>query len=54
MEFKIYLPIVNGALLFDNSNGKHELIAHKTIDKNMNIVDVVKFNQLKNTQNDHS
>lgn len=27
--FDIYLPIVDGALIFDNSYGKHELIAQK-------------------------
>ncbi|NLB64056.1 MAG: AAA family ATPase [Fibrobacter sp.] len=27
--FNIYLPIVNEALIFDNSQGKHELIASK-------------------------
>ena len=30
--FEIYLPIVDGALIFDNSNGKHELLAQKTVD----------------------
>ncbi len=45
--FKIYLPIVDGALLFDNSVGKHEIIAFKTIDGYLNIIDKQKFNQLK-------
>lgn len=27
--FDIYLPIVDGTLIFDNSEGKHELIADK-------------------------
>ncbi|NCT14504.1 MAG: zeta toxin [Flavobacteriales bacterium CG18_big_fil_WC_8_21_14_2_50_32_9] len=45
--FKIYLPIVDGALIFDNSEGKHELLALKTIDGNLNIIDKHKFNQLK-------
>jgi predicted ABC-type ATPase len=46
--FEIYLPIVDGALVFNNSNGKHELLAEKTIDGNLNIIDALKFNELKN------
>lgn len=46
--FEIYLPIVDGALVFDNSNGKHELLAEKTIDGQLNIIDFLKFNELKN------
>ena len=46
--FKIYLPIVDGAIIFDNSNGKHELLAEKTIDGQLNIIDSIKFNELKN------
>lgn len=45
--FNIYLPIVDGALIFDNSFGKHELIAHKTIDGEMSVIDETKFNELK-------
>jgi predicted ABC-type ATPase len=51
--FDIYLPIVDGALIFDNSNGKHELLAQKTVDEQLNIIDKVKFNKLKK-YNDHS
>jgi predicted ABC-type ATPase len=46
--FKIYLPIVDGAIIFDNSNGKHELLAEKTVDGQLNIIDSNKFNELKN------
>jgi predicted ABC-type ATPase len=46
--FKIYLPIVDGAIIFDNSNGKHELLAEKTVDGQLNIIDSNKFNVLKN------
>lgn len=45
--FNIYLPIVDGALIFDNSEGRHELLAQKTIDGNLNIIDEEKFNKLK-------
>jgi len=46
--FSIYLPIVDGAIIFDNSNGKHELLAEKTVDGQLNIIDSNKFNLLKN------
>lgn len=45
--FDIYLPIVDGAFIFDNSNGNHELLAQKTIDDNLIIIDEYKFNKLK-------
>lgn len=45
--FEIYLPIVDGAMIFDNSFGKHELIAEKTIDGKLNIIDEFKFILLK-------
>jgi len=41
--FEIYLPIVDGTLIFDNSEGKHELLAIKTIDGQLNIIDELKF-----------
>ena len=45
--FNIFLPIVDGALLFDNSFGKHELIAQKTIDGIIAVMDERKFSALK-------
>lgn len=45
--FDIYLPIVDGALLFDNSEGKHELIADKEIDGLLNTVNQEKLNLLR-------
>lgn len=44
--FEIYLPIVDGLLIFDNSEGKHELLALKTID-GLKIIDKFKFEKLK-------
>ncbi len=46
--FEIYLPIVDGALIFDNSVGKHELIAYKTIDGQLTVTNRRKYNKLKN------
>jgi predicted ABC-type ATPase len=45
--FDIYLPIIDGALIFDNSYGKHELIAHKMGTDNLEVVDQNKFEKLK-------
>ncbi len=44
--FNIYLPIVDRALIFDNSKGIHELIADKNTD-GLYINDEIKFNLLK-------
>ncbi|MBL7999654.1 MAG: zeta toxin [Candidatus Kapabacteria bacterium] len=45
--FDMYLPIVDGALLFDNSYGKHHMIAEKTVDGNLTILDNTSFTLLK-------
>lgn len=45
--FDIYLPIIDGALIFDNSFGKHELIAHRMGTDSLEIVDQNKFKKLK-------
>jgi predicted ABC-type ATPase len=46
--FEIYLPIVDGALIFDNSEGNHELLAEKQKDRLLNVINHDKFNLLKN------
>ena len=51
--FELYLPIVDGALIFDNSEGNHELLADKQIDGLLNIVNQMKFNLLKNYYDNH-
>lgn len=45
--FDLYLPIVDGLLIFDNSEGRHELIADKQINNNLNILNFEKFELLK-------
>lgn len=45
--FNIYLPIVDGAFIFDNSEAQHELLADKQIGAELNIVNEEKFNLLK-------
>ena len=51
--FEIYLSIVDEVMVFDNSGGKPELIAEKTIESNMNILNEIKFNKLKNYYNEN-
>ncbi len=46
--FDIYLPIVDGAFIFDNLEGKHQLLADKQVSSELNILDEEKFNLLKN------
>ena len=45
--FEIYLPIADEIMIFDNSEGKHDLIAEKTIESEIEVLNEVKFNQLK-------
>ena len=51
--FDIYFPIVDGVLIFDNSNGKHEFVAEKTISGHLNIKDELKFNEIKKQYDRH-
>jgi len=45
--FDIYIPAVDGTMIFDNTFGKTELIASRTIDGKFNIMSVLKFKQIK-------
>ncbi|CAN1523475.1 hypothetical protein MCEGE10_01162 [Flavobacteriaceae bacterium] len=45
--FEIYLPIADEVMIFDNSEGKHDLIAKKTIETEIDIFNEIKFNKLK-------
>ncbi len=45
--FNLYLPIVDGALIFDNSSGKHHLIAEKNFDGQLVLLNESKFEELK-------
>jgi len=45
--FDIYINIVDGALIFDNSYGKHELIAQKIEYEDIVIINTKKYNGLK-------
>jgi len=45
--FDLYLPIVDGALIFDNSEGKHELLADKKADGTLYVINPLKFENLK-------
>lgn len=45
--FDLYLPIADGVLIFDNSEGKYELLAQKTVNKHLSVINESKFNKLK-------
>lgn len=45
--FEIYLSIVDGAFIFDNSETKYELMADKQFGSSLNIININKFNLLK-------
>lgn len=47
--FEIYLPIVDNAFIFDNSEGKHELVAKLSSGGKMEIISEIKFQKLKNS-----
>jgi predicted ABC-type ATPase len=46
--FEIYLSIADEVMIFDNSEGKHDLIARKTFTTDIVIFNEIKFNKLKN------
>jgi len=46
--FEIYMPLVDGALIFDNSFGKLELLAEKINDTGITVFNPIKFELLKN------
>jgi predicted ABC-type ATPase len=52
--FDIYIPIVDQVLIFDNSEGKHHLIAEKSISDELNIINFEKFNELKSYYDNRS
>lgn len=45
--FDIYMPVVNQALIYDNSLGKHILIADKSEKNGLNVIDSQKFIELR-------
>ncbi len=50
--FDIYLSVVDEVLIYDNSGGKPELIAEKTFESEITILNEIKFNKLKNLYNE--
>lgn len=45
--FNIYLSIVDEVLIYDNSAGKPELIAEKTLQSDITVLNNIKFDKLK-------
>ena len=52
--FEIYLPIADEVMIFDNSEGKHDLIAEKIIDAEIDVLNETKFNRLKKYYHENS
>lgn len=52
--FEIYISIVDEVMIFDNSGGKPELIAEKILESEVNILNEIKFNKLKNYYHENS
>ncbi|MFN3756664.1 MAG: zeta toxin family protein [Flavobacterium sp.] len=50
--FDIYLPIVDEAMIFDNSGGKPILIAEKVLESDIDILNPIKFDKLKKYYNE--
>jgi predicted ABC-type ATPase len=51
--FNIYLPIVDEVMIFDNSFGKPELIAEKMLDTEIDVINEMKYDKLKNIYNEN-
>ncbi|WP_395059026.1 zeta toxin family protein [Flavobacterium sp.] len=51
--FQIYLNIVDEVMIFDNSGEKPELIAEKTLKSELNILNPIKFDKLKEQYNEY-
>lgn len=47
--FELYLPIVDNAFIFDNSNGKHDLIAEKVLHEQLHVSNQEIYNGLKSS-----
>jgi predicted ABC-type ATPase len=52
--FEIYLSVVDEVMIFDNSAGKPELIAEKTLESEVKILNEIKFNKLKSYYHENS
>ena len=51
--FKIYLPIFDEILIFDNSAGKPELIAEKQLNTDLEILNSIKYKKLRKYYNEN-
>lgn len=51
--FDIYLPIVDAALIFDNSFGDYQLIADKQLNEGLNISRQEQFQKMKQFYDEH-
>lgn len=51
--FNIYLPIVNEAMIFDNSFGKPDLLAEKMLESEIDVINEIKYDKLKRIYNEN-
>lgn len=51
--FEIYISIADEVMIFDNSEGKYELIAEKTLKTNINVLNESKFSILEKHYNEN-
>jgi predicted ABC-type ATPase len=51
--FNIYLPIVDEVMVFDNINDEPELIVAKKFEQELTVLNIEKFNQLKQQLNEN-
>src|SRR5680860_4637 len=50
--FEIFIPIVDDIMIFDNSVGKHEIIAFRVRHSDLTVVNEAKFRKLKDQKNE--
>ena len=51
--FNIYLPIADEVMIFDNSFGKPELLAEKMLESEIDIINEIKYDKLKEIYNEN-
>jgi len=51
--FDVYIPVVDEAFIYDNSNYQHELIATAIDGRVVKIINTEKYNQLKQYYYEH-
>lgn len=50
--FNIYIPLVDDALIYDNSEGIHDLIAIKSLESELTVLNEIKYKSLRDYYHD--